>query len=80
MIDIEIEKLIKIDCLNKKCPHHLESRGFFSCNMKRIMISEEGKCLGYKKIERINKNRTYSEDTKESLEKMRNSNKSLNLT
>lgn len=50
MISVEIEPLCRVECLNTDCEFHLETRGWFGCNLKRIMVSQKGKCLGYKRL------------------------------
>lgn len=46
----QVQPLCNVECLNCNCKFHLESRYYFGCNFKHIMISEKGKCLKYKKI------------------------------
>jgi len=51
MIGVEqIQPLCKVECLNTNCEFHLETRYFFGCNLKHIMISQTGECIKYQKI------------------------------
>ena len=43
-VKIEIEPVVKLDCMNKDCKHNLIDRGYSGCNLKYISISKDGKC------------------------------------
>ena len=43
-IIVDIEPIVKIDCIAKKCKHNLYKKGFMCCNLKYVEIDERAQC------------------------------------
>ena len=46
-ISLEIEPIVLLKCANKECRHNLanSSEGYIACNLKRLVIGSDGRCL-----------------------------------
>lgn len=44
-ISIDIESIVKVRCVNTKCPNHLVKFGYVGCNLKNITINQQGECV-----------------------------------
>ena len=44
-ITVELDPIVKLECLNIVCAHNTHYISGLYCNMKNIRINEDGKCM-----------------------------------
>jgi len=42
----EIDRIVRITCLNKECKHHVVNEQYGVCNLKVVKINENGTYMG----------------------------------
>ena len=42
--DSDLKEIVRLRCQNKNCKHNMICKGFLGCNLKNVMISNDGKC------------------------------------
>ena len=55
-VTFEIEPVVKLVCLNKKCRYNMTRREFggafgFFCNLKNLEVDQDGKCAMFERGE-----------------------------
>jgi len=44
-ITVELDPIVKLQCLNIACKHNTHYVSGLYCNLKNVMIDEDGQCL-----------------------------------
>lgn len=46
-LELDIEPIVKLECLNRSCINILLKKGYFKCNLKYVQIGDTGKCESF---------------------------------
>jgi hypothetical protein len=47
VIRFEIEPIVNLKCVNDACAHNLAWAGVAACNLKHVLIGENGYCMEF---------------------------------